>query len=265
MESSGGDAEGLLIVNADDAGLDRETTDAILDCLRAGTVTSTTAMAWMVDSRRAAEELSGAELAVGLHLNVIEPYTAHDAPASARERQGRVAAYFGRFPRSRWLYNPAIRADVDACVADQLECFRQLYGSEPTHVDGHQHGHLYPNVLFSRALRSVEKIRPAFTFAPGEKSIGKRLFRAAVNRLVQHRFAAPERFRSIQTLVPELGGSAAARLRDARHLSMEVMCHPGWPNECRYLASEQWRACLEDHRLGSYSHLRRRPARTPPG
>lgn len=253
----------MLIVNADDAGIDRETTDAIVECLQSGAITSTTAMAWMADSPRAAEELSKGGFPVGLHLNMIEPYTAANVPPAARERQARVASYFRRFTHLRWLYNPRIRADVDACIADQLDCFIQLYGGAPTHVDGHQHSHLYPNVLFSRSLQKVERIRPAFTFVEGEKSGAKRAFRSALNQLIHRRFLAPQRFRSIRTIVPQLGGSALTALTDADRFEMEVMCHPGWADERGYLTSDQWRAQLAGRTLGSYADLRRGPVPTP--
>jgi predicted glycoside hydrolase/deacetylase ChbG (UPF0249 family) len=50
------------IVNADDLGLDRESTDAILECFAATRLTSATSMVWMVESERAAAAARAARL-----------------------------------------------------------------------------------------------------------------------------------------------------------------------------------------------------------
>ncbi len=51
--------EGVLIVNADDWGRDRETTDHTLECVVGGAVSSVSAMVFMEDSTRAVLRLRG--------------------------------------------------------------------------------------------------------------------------------------------------------------------------------------------------------------
>jgi predicted glycoside hydrolase/deacetylase ChbG (UPF0249 family) len=248
---------GLLIVNADDYGIDRPTSDAILACLASGSITSATAMVWMEDSRRAAGEfpLGGGGAGLGLHLNLIEPYTADDVPPTARERQASLAAYFRSFPLALWLYNPATARRVNDCIADQLDAFRELYRREPTHVDGHQHVHLCPTALASRSLRSVPKLRPSFTFQHGEKPFPNRAYREALNALIRRRYVTPRWFVSVRSVGRELGGAGEERLRGTERLSAEVMTHPGWDDEFRYLGSDAWRAELERASLGTYAEL----------
>jgi predicted glycoside hydrolase/deacetylase ChbG (UPF0249 family) len=245
---------GLLIVNADDYGIDRQTTDAILDCLRAGSISSTTAMVWMADSERAAGAFPGPH-APGLHLNLIEPYTAANVPPVARERQARLARYFRRVPWSGWFYNPAIARRVNACVADQLERFAVLYDDQPTHVDGHQHFHICPNVLFSRELSGIPKLRPGHTFSKGEKPLANRVYRGALNALIRRRFITPDRFFSMRDITPALDGSGSERLRASAHISIELMTHPGWSDELSYLRSDEWRARIAGLPLGTYAEL----------
>jgi predicted glycoside hydrolase/deacetylase ChbG (UPF0249 family) len=71
---------GLLIVNADDVGHDRAATDATLECVEAGRITSVSAMVHMEDSRRASEILGPADVGIGLHLNVSEGFTDPQPP-----------------------------------------------------------------------------------------------------------------------------------------------------------------------------------------
>src|SRR5580704_8891452 len=65
--------EGLLILNADDWGRDRETTERIFDCVRRGTVSSVSAMVFMQDSERAAGIAREANVDAGLHMNFTTP------------------------------------------------------------------------------------------------------------------------------------------------------------------------------------------------
>jgi predicted glycoside hydrolase/deacetylase ChbG (UPF0249 family) len=214
-------------------------------------------MVWMADSRRAAAEfpLGGGGAGLGLHLNLIEPYTAEDVPHAVRERQASLAAYFGRVPYAAWFYNPAIAGRLNDCIADQLDAFRELYRREPTHVDGHQHFHLCPAALASHSLRSVPKVRPAFTYVSGEKTLPNRAYRSALNALIRRRFVTPQWLVSVRSVGRELGGAGEERLRGSEALSAEVMTHPGWEDELRYLGSDAWRAELERANLGTYADL----------
>lgn len=251
---------GLLIVNADDLGFGQAETDAILECFARGAITSTTALVWMPDSVRAAELARTAGIPVGLHLNLIEPFSAADVPPRVAETQARVVARLRSRRAATQLYHPTWARDFEQCIADQLARFKELYGRPPTHVDGHQHMHLAFNALFARALRSVGKCRRPVNRTTLESPRHKRVARALVDRLVRVRFATTDWCMSIRPLHPELGGSGIAQeLHRAEHGSLELLVHPGYADERAVLESPDWGVLLAAYRLGSFEDL---PPRT---
>jgi chitin disaccharide deacetylase len=245
---------GLLIINADDWGLDEAATDAIAECFRAGAITSASAMVWMSDSERAAAIARDHRFPLGLHLNLIEPFTA--APESIARRQLDVADRFRSRPRRALSYDPRLARAVDRCIADQLARFEELYGRAPTHVDGHRHMHVSLNAVFAPSLRGVGRYRAAFTFPRADSAAPKRAMRAVQNALIRRRFATTRYFFSIRTLHPALGGSDMdAKLGLSRASPVEVMVHPGREDELRVLLDESWLARLAQLPTGSYKDL----------
>jgi predicted glycoside hydrolase/deacetylase ChbG (UPF0249 family) len=246
---------GLLIVNADDLGGEAYKTDAIIAAHSAGAITSATAMMWMEDSERAAERARSAGLPVGLHINLTHPFSGPRVPGPARERQRELCRRFARLGLRRWTWDPTIQRAVDAALAEQLERFAELYGGQPDHVDGHEHVHVCPNVLFSPALRGIARARTSQSPAEAAGAaarLGWRVKHAAVRR----RFRTTDRFWSVQRLHPVLGGSGfPAAVALARTEAVEIMCHPGDPAEDALLASDSWRAALAGARLGSFGAL----------
>lgn len=247
---------GLLIVNADDWGLDVATTDAIAECFAAGRVTSATAMAYMADSERAAALADSAGLPVGLHLNLSEPFTATTVPDDVRHRQAAIARQFGDRQRRwrRWVVDPTIRAQVEQCVRDQLARFEGLYGRPPTHVDGHKHVQVSPNVARTPALSGVP-LRRAVSDPPGARS-PMVLARRLRHRLALADHAGTDRFFSISSMRDELlAGRVPATLTLAKHEVVEVMAHPGAPAERALLVTDAWSTALAQVRLGTYADL----------
>jgi predicted glycoside hydrolase/deacetylase ChbG (UPF0249 family) len=248
-------AQRLLIVNADDFGRDTRTTNAILDCYSAAGITSTSGMVGMKDSRRARDLAEEAGIPVGLHLNLTAPFTDPDLPASSRERHAELVKYF-RGP-ARWLFNPLIRRRVDQAITEQIDQYSMLYGRLPSHLDGHQHIHITPNVLTARAFPPELTVRPSFTFLPGEKSVLNRAVRRGINTYISRRFNSPGYFFSIRTLHPALGGSGMARkLMLAKHGTVEIMCHPALGDEFRVVNSDEWQSAISSVQLGTYHDLK---------
>jgi predicted glycoside hydrolase/deacetylase ChbG (UPF0249 family) len=249
-------ASGLLIVNADDLGFGQDDTDAIVECFERGAITSATALVWMRDSVRAARLASAAGIPVGLHLNLIEPFSAPDVPEDVAATQRRVVDRLSSGRGDRYVYHPGWARDFGRCIAAQLARFTQLYGRAPTHVDGHQHMHLVPNALLSRALGGVERCRRPVNRMSYESRASRRLARAVLARAMRLRFTTTDRCFSIRALDPALGGTGAAdALALARRGSVEVYVHPGWEDEFALLASPTWRAALAEYRVGSYLDL----------
>ncbi|MEY2405724.1 MAG: hypothetical protein QOG39_640 [Acidimicrobiaceae bacterium] len=142
------DRERLLIVNADDYGLTEGVCRAILRGHREGIVTSTSALAVGPAFDRCAPWLADApDLGVGVHLALV----GEDPPLlSAREiptlvdPSGRLFLSWRRF-----LPRAAARridpADVEREMTAQYERVVAA-GVRPTHLDTHQHLHLWPAI-----------------------------------------------------------------------------------------------------------------------
>jgi chitin disaccharide deacetylase len=114
-----------VIVNADDLGLSAGVNRGIADAYDHGVVTSASLMV----SQPAAEAAAAwahtrPDLSLGIHLDLCE----------WEYRGGEWALVYERAP----LDDPA---QVATEVARQLDCFRELTGRTPTHVDCHQHVH----------------------------------------------------------------------------------------------------------------------------
>jgi chitin disaccharide deacetylase len=86
-------AAGSLIVNADDWGRDRDTTDRTLECVVRGAVSSVSAMVFMEDSERAAAIARERGIDAGLHLNLTAPFTAPAAAANLTGHQERLCLF----------------------------------------------------------------------------------------------------------------------------------------------------------------------------
>jgi predicted glycoside hydrolase/deacetylase ChbG (UPF0249 family) len=105
----------LLVINADDFGLSQGVSDGILATHERGVVTSTSLMVHEPAAAYAAESArSFPDLGVGLHF--VKPDGVDlDDPNQARD-----------------------------ALTRQLERFRELMGTDPTHVDSHHHVHAEP-------------------------------------------------------------------------------------------------------------------------
>jgi predicted glycoside hydrolase/deacetylase ChbG (UPF0249 family) len=236
--------------------MNRETTDAIHECFQARAVSSVSAMVHMSDSARAAAVASSGGEPVGLHINLTEAFTEPACPEPVRAQQAQVVQYFAGPAWRMWGLSPRLFTTIEDCIAEQLDCFRRLYGHEPTHVDGHQHVHQSLGVMFARSLPSGTKMRPSFTFMPQEKPLPKRLTRALVNRLMRVRFRAPRYFFSIRDIHPALGGEAIEHKLDlANANTVEVMTHPGLADERAVLLDREWAEHLRGRVVGAYSDL----------
>jgi predicted glycoside hydrolase/deacetylase ChbG (UPF0249 family) len=247
----------MLIVNADDWGYDQATTDAIADVYRAGRVTSATAMVNMQDSRRAAKLAGVSSIPLGLHLNLMEPYSDVLASPDVRHRQEWIVSRYRGGQLLRWMPSRGLFAHVCQCVDDQLEAFAQLYGVAPTHVDGHQHGHMSTAALWALARRGERVIRRSFTFRSTDKSAFNRVSRFMLNGFISARFLSTERFHSIRDLHPRLGGHGLdVVISEAHRRDVEIMVHPGIADEHEILMSSEWGRLLAGAPLGSYRDLR---------
>jgi len=234
--SGKGPCSGLLIVNADDWGRDREATDRTLECVRRRAVSSVSAMVFMEDSARAAAIAREGDIDAGLHLNFTTPFSAPGTPQPLVERQQRLSRYLRRHRFAQAVYHPGLARSFDYVVAAQIEEFSRLYGAEPARLDGHHHMHLCSNVLFGGLLPPGTLVRRSFSFQPGEKSLANLIYRKVVDRILARRHRLTDYFFSLKPLEPP------GRLRKifslAQQSVVEVETHPVNPEEYQFLSGD---------------------------
>ena len=252
---------GLLIISADDWGVDQPTTDAIRQCFDAGAVTSVSGMVFMAGSEAAAQLASEREVPAGLHINLTQPFNGSAVDGAVGRRQAQIAAHFAGPNWRRWGISPVWFAEIERAIAEQLAGFHDLYGREPSHFDGHEHIQQSIGVLAARTLPSGAKMRPSFTFLPGDKTFPNRSVRGVVNRVMRTRFRSPRYFFSLRDMHPALGGVALEeKLALSGGSTVEVMTHPARDDEREILLDPSWIQLVAQRNLGTYDDLQpRRP------
>jgi predicted glycoside hydrolase/deacetylase ChbG (UPF0249 family) len=233
-----------LIVNADDWGLDRNTTDRILECALRGAISSASAMVFMSDSERAAALARERNVDVGLHLNFTEAFSAPIGHARLAEHHARVANFLLRNRFSQVVYHPRLTNSFEYLVSAQLEEFRRIYGFAPERIDGHHHMHLCANVLFGEFVPEGTLVRRNFSFARGEKSWTNRLYRKFVDGRLKRRHRLAD---FLFSLAPVQTSERLQRIVSlARQAFVELETHPANPEEFRFLGSGEMQELLGD-------------------
>jgi chitin disaccharide deacetylase len=229
---NGAPQTGALVVNADDWGKDRETTDRIFDCIKGRTVSAASAMVFMADSKRAADIAKESGIDAGLHLNLSAPFTAANSPAPLVEHHLKVTQYLRRHALARTLYNPFLGNSFEYVVKAQLDEFHRLYGAPAARIDGHHHLHLCANVQRAQLLPAGTLVRRNFIFQAGEKSWLNRSYRARIDR----RLARRHRVMDFLFLLPPLESSRLQRIFSlAASSAVEVETHPANADEYKFL------------------------------
>lgn len=241
----------MLIINADDWGRSILETDAAIECYKADRITSVSAMVFMTDSERAADLAKENKMDAGLHLNFSEIFTGQSSSGKLRRYHQRIVSFLRRNKYAQLLYNPFLgRAFAYSCRA-QIEEFVRLFGTQPSHIDGHHHMHLCGNLLLSRAIPAGAKLRRNFSFWPGEKSSLNRAYRALVDRWLARKYRLPDYFFDLtQCLQDDKLGRVAALAKSNR---VELMTHPVDRAERDYLMSDEFQRFLQQFEVGSYA------------
>ncbi len=239
---------GLLILNADDWGRNRETTQSILECSTRGVLSSTSAMVFMEDSERAAAIACDRGIDTGLHLNLTAPFSAPSCPPALLELQGKVASCLRRHRLAPALVHPSLTRSFEHLVSAQIEEYRRIYGAFPTRIDGHHHMHLCTDILAGRLLPPNLIVRRSFSFSRGEKGWGNRFYRRTIDLILSRRHRLTDFFFSITPLEPH-------RLRRfvalARKCSVEIETHPVNPEEYQFLTGGDLVQLLADVRIAT--------------
>ena len=272
----------LLIVNADDYGLTEGISAGILRTHREGIVTSTSVLAIGPAFSKVAHLLADhPRLGIGVHLGAV----GEDPPLLSRaevptlfDRRGRLYETWTAF----LLRSAAGRidpADVTREFTAQLELVQGL-GLPITHLDAHQHLHLWPPVCrvvldlarrFSVPAVRVPRLRRPSVTGMGVTLLGRWLARSA------HR--AQLRFPIDAVGIECAGQLDDARLRQVLHRlaehrapTVELTVHPGepedpdrhryrwgyrWPDELSALVGPTAHQAVADYgfTLGTYADL----------
>jgi len=224
---------GVLIINADDWGRGAGTTDRIFECIRQGSVSSTSGMVFMEDSERAAALAQERNIDVGLHLNLTTPFSASAVRDRLVQHHGRVSRFLLRRRLSQCVFHPGLASSFEYLVKAQLEEFSRIYGEDPRRVDGHHHMHLCANVLFADLLPKGTIARRNFSFQPGEKSGMNRLYRKVIDSILSRRHRLTDLFFD---LLPIDNTERLVRIFTAARKSVvEVETHPINPEEYHFL------------------------------
>jgi predicted glycoside hydrolase/deacetylase ChbG (UPF0249 family) len=224
----------MLIVNADDWGRDRDTTERILECVQCGAVSSVSAMVFMEDSERAAAIAREKGIDTGLHLNLTTPFSSANTSARLVECQQRISAYLQGNPFARGVFHPGLARTFKYVVEAEREEYARLYGAPPDRIDGHHHMHLCSNVLLGGLLPSGTLVRRHFSYEPREKALRNLVFRKFTDVMLARRHRVADRFFSLPPLEPLSRLQAIFSL--ARQFVVEVETHPVNPEEYRFLA-----------------------------
>jgi chitin disaccharide deacetylase len=226
-----------LVVNADDWGQDRRTTDCILDCAKANALSSVSAMVFMEDSARSATIACENGIEAGLHLNFTSRFSASMISARLAQHQERVARYLKRNRLAQCIFHPGLSASFKYVVSAQFDEFYRLYGEMPRRVDGHHHMHLCANVLLGNLIPAGTQVRRNFSLLPGEKSWLNRLYRERVDRRLKSRYRVVDYFFPLAPIAP------LDRLKRiwslAQHGGVEIETHPVNPEEYWFLLNTE--------------------------
>jgi predicted glycoside hydrolase/deacetylase ChbG (UPF0249 family) len=119
------EAKRYLIVNADDFGISPATNRGIVQAHEKGIVTSASLMTRYPAARDAAAYARAhPEMTLGLHFDI-----------------GEWAYREGQWVQLHMVVEPDDAAGIESELQRQFECFRELVGDDPTHLDSHQHVH----------------------------------------------------------------------------------------------------------------------------
>lgn len=241
----------LLIINADDYGLTEGIARGVLRAHRHGVVTSVSVLAVGPCVRRTARWLADEPgLGTGAHLALIGV----DPPLLTRREIPTLTTRRGGFPRdyraflARALAGRIDPADVEREFTAQLERLTGECGLRLTHLDTHQHLHLWPpvsRVLVTLARRwRIRAVRLPSSRARGPKGAGIRhLSGRLAARLGAAGLRSPEAYAGLdeagRLTLPRLLATVD-RLAASGAATAEINCHPGESGDAAARARYSW-------------------------
>jgi predicted glycoside hydrolase/deacetylase ChbG (UPF0249 family) len=224
-----------LIVTADDFGLTRATSEAIVDAHRNGIVTATSLLAnGPALSATAALLRPCPDLEIGVHLALV----GEDPPISDPGRIPTLVDEHGRLPSSWRSFLRAIAArrisvdDVSLEIEAQVEHVTRIAGRQPTFLNAHQHLQLWPSI---GAVLATQAVRSGVGFVRTPRSNARSARGGAIAVLArwhEHRcrsmaLATTDGFLGLDEAGAWDGARLQAAIRRSGHQTLEINVHPG--------------------------------------
>ncbi|XP_077572169.1 carbohydrate deacetylase-like [Stigmatopora nigra] len=145
----------MLVVTGDDFGYCPKRNQGIVDCFKAGGISSVSLLVNASAAKDAADLAKRHSIPIGLHANLSE-----GMPVSQNLQQTSTLVNEHGFFHGKMGFRQALgrqqlsMEEVDLELRNQIRRFRDLTGHLPHHMDGHQHVHILPEVreVFAQVL-----------------------------------------------------------------------------------------------------------------
>ncbi|XP_019716444.1 carbohydrate deacetylase isoform X4 [Hippocampus comes] len=152
----------LLVVTGDDFGYCPKRNQGIVDCFKAGGISSVSLLVNASAAKDAADLAKRHNIPIGLHANLSE-----GIPVCQSLRQDSTLVNERGFFHGKMGFRQALGrhqismeqssffyVEVELELRDQIRLFRELTGHLPHHMDGHQHVHILQEVreVFAQVL-----------------------------------------------------------------------------------------------------------------
>lgn len=239
----------MLIINADDFGKNRLSTDRILSCYLNKRINSTSVMVFMGDSERASGIAIENDLRTGLHLNFTLMFDGSCADRAVVKSLFKTSSFLGKNKYFSLIYNPFLRKHFKLLVGAQYDEYLRIFKDKPAHFDGHKHLHLCTNIIKDGIIPQGHRVRRNFTFRATEKSKLNYCYRAFVDKRLKKKYVCSDFFFDINPI-------SYARIKKivllSRRFNVELMVHPERTSEYEYLMSEEFGKIINEMGI---SHL----------
>ncbi|KAL0979856.1 hypothetical protein UPYG_G00190720 [Umbra pygmaea] len=144
-----------LVVTGDDFGYCPRRNQGIVDCFLAGGISNVSLLINASWAKEAAELAKRHHIPIGLHANLSE-----GLPVSPGLKRGSTLLTSDGFFHGKMGFRKALQSgqlsmpEVEQELRAQVRMFGELVGQMPSHMDGHQHVHVLPEVreVFAQVL-----------------------------------------------------------------------------------------------------------------
>lgn len=217
----------ILVINADDGGLDAGTDKAILQCAEAGGVTSVSVVSRGATAESFVAQAIELGLGIGLHLNLTEGRS--ESPIEGlTDKDGR----FAQAKEDSWTQLESCAPNPIALEAEILSQWTALleFGVQPDHINGHNHVHVFPFVAERMERALGEQLRPLHVRVPRENAAPTAVlerFPDPIARPAESLDSSRISLFAGHAFSEDVSWSSLVVLQDAPECSAEWMVHPG--------------------------------------